>query len=210
MTISRQSLNGTQRSKFLIQKKTRMRTIIRISIIAISFCVSACNNNVSYEEALNKNREHFEDAKEFADAEFLMKTKSANLLAIKALDLASDTAYSAAIMNFAKSNLEDLKKLDEEIAEVARKKDITLADELSPEHSTLLKQLSSAERTEFDASFIRIVGNINEANTATFTTKATDAYDPDIRAFAARKLDLLRAHSESVSSIRQELLNTSP
>lgn len=178
-------------------------------ILAISLITISCNRSISYEDALTKNQNQFDNAEQLADARFLVESKSRNMLAVKILTLAADSAYSSVVVSFAKQSLPEHQKLEEEIQELSRKKDITLAEDLSPEHQIMLTELTSSSRKNFDNIFSKIITQVNEKNSSSFTVQATQASDPDIRAFAARKLDILRANSQSVESMQSQLLDTS-
>jgi putative membrane protein len=180
-----------------------------LGLVIVCLLLSSCNGSVSYEEALAQNRREFKDAKKLDDAGFVVELKSWNMLTIKILTIAADSAYSSVVVSFSKTTLPAHKKLDEEILDFAKKKDITLPDELSPEHQILLSQLTSSRRKDFDKTFSRIVTHINDENNSLFTSNATQASDPDVRAFAARNLGLFRAHAQLVSAMQSQLLNTS-
>ena len=177
-------------------------------IIVAGLLLNGCNRSVSYEEALSENADDFEDVNMLKDATFIVELKSRNMLAIKILTIASDSAYSAVVASFAKTTLPEYKKLEEEIQNLAKKEDVVLPDELSAEHQILLSQLTSSRRQDFDNNFSRIITKINTDNNSLFTSNATQASDPDVRAFAARKLDLFRAHAKLVSEMQSQLLNT--
>ena len=143
------------------------------------------------------------------DATFLVESKSRSMLAIELLTLATASGYSSAVVSFAKQTLPEHQKLNEEIEDLSDEKNITLPDALSDGHQKLLSELTSVSRQDFDRTFSGIMSRINDENNSIFTTKATRASDPDIRAFAARKLDLLRAHSKLLSEMQSQLLDTS-
>jgi putative membrane protein len=180
-----------------------------MGLIAASLLLNGCNRSVSYEEALSENAEDFKDVNMLEDATFMVELKSRNMLTIKILTIASDSAYSSVVVGFAKTTLPEHKRLEEEIQDLAKKRDVSLPDELSPEHQILLSQLTSSRRQDFDNDFNRIISKINNDNNKLFTSKATQASDPDVRAFAARKLDLFRTHARLLSQMQSQLLNTS-
>lgn len=184
-----------------------MKFVVGLAIACL--LLSSCDRSVSYEEALARNKDEFKDARKIEDAGFVVELKSWNMLTIKILAIASDSAYSAVVVSFAKTIMPSHKKLDDEIVDFAKKKDITLPDEVSPEHQILLSQLTSSRRQDFDNTFSRIITRINEENNMLFTTNATQASDPDVRAFAARNLDLFRTHAQLLSTMQSQLLNTS-
>lgn len=184
-----------------------MKLLIGLAIACL-LVNAGCSSSVSYEEALTKNKDRFEDPSALEDAKFLVESKSRNMFTIQVLKLASESGYSSVVVNFAKQTLPEHEKLDEEIVDLAKDIDVTLPDELSKEHQTLLSELTSVPKENFDNTFSRIIGSVNEENNSFFTTKATRASDPDVRAFAARKLDLLREHSQLLSTMQSQLLNT--
>lgn len=186
-----------------------MKLSIPILLILVTAgLLTSCSGDVSYKEALEENREEIEDPKTLEDANFLVESKSLNILATKLSALASDSGYSSALVSFARSHSEEHKEMEEDLKDLANEKDITLPSEMSEEHKALFYQLSSATRQEFDRNFIEIIKKINEENKSLYTRNATGANDPDIRAFAARKLDPLKANLESISKIEEQLLQT--
>ena len=178
------------------------------TIIVASLFLTSCSRSTSYEDALAMNKDDFKNAKTLEDATFMVELKSRNFLTIKILEIASDSAYSSVVVSFAKTILPEHNTLDEQINDLAKKKDISLPDESSAEHQLLLSELTSSSRQDFDYIFSRIISKINTENNSSFTSKATEAWDPDVRAFAARNLDLSRAHARLLSNMQGQLMQT--
>jgi hypothetical protein len=181
-----------------IMKACANNLISASSIILISALLfGACSGDVSYKEALEENREEIEDPKTRADANFLVEAKSLAILNTKIFTLASDSAYSSVLVEFARRHKEAQEEMESDLRKLGRDKDIKLPSEMSEEH-----------RQEFDRSFIRISKRINEENEGLYSRNATGANDPDIRAFAARKLDQLEANLREVGKVEEQLLQT--
>jgi putative membrane protein len=185
----------------------KFRTPLLLILVTIVL-IAGCSGDVTYKEALEENREKIEDPKTLEDANFLVEAKSLNILATKLSALASDSGYSSALVSFARSHAEQHKEMEEDLQDLAKEKDITMPAEMTEEHKALYYQLSSANRQEFDRNYIKIIKKINEENKSLYTRNATGANDPDIRAYAARKLDPLQANLESISKIEEQLLQT--
>jgi putative membrane protein len=191
--------------------KVMSKTVLfrRLTSFVLFVLMVACSREVSYEEALRKNQQEFKDEKKLEDAYFLVAAKSLNMLATELLKLASDSGYSSAVVNFAGRNLEEHRGMDEDVLDIARKAEITLPTEMSSGHQVLFHQVSSAARSEFDRSFVTVMKRINDEITGRYYRNATEAFNPDIRAFAARRLDLLKTHAKSIAAIEEQLLSTS-
>ncbi|MBT1703392.1 DUF4142 domain-containing protein [Chryseosolibacter indicus] len=168
----------------------------------------SCSQNLSYQQALNKNKKQFDDPKALADAQFLVDAKSFNLFESRLSEKAVQSGYSAAVVNMAKKSVEDHKELGEELNKLARKKKIKLPSEMSDSHVKSLGQLTATDREDFDKNYVRMLEQVNEENTYQFENMATAASDADIRAFSARKLGTLRTHAQAIDSVENKLLQT--
>lgn len=177
-------------------------------ILAAALFFWACSGDATYKEALEKNREEIEDPKTREDANFLVEAKSLAILNSKIFGLAADSGYSSAVVEFAQKHQESHEQMEKDLKDLAKDKDITLPSEMSEEHKAMFYQLSTGSRQDFDRSFIRISKRINDENRSLYTRNATGANDPDIRAFAARKLDHLEENAKAVAKIEEQLLQT--
>lgn len=189
--------------------KTCSKTLFHFSLVLVSaMFLGACSGDASYKEALEENREEIEDPKTLEDANFLVEAKSLAILNTKVYTLAADSGYSSALVEFAASRTEAHEELEKDLNDLAKDKDIKLPSEMSEEHNAMYYQLSTADREEFDRSFVRITKRVNDDSRNLFNRNATGANDPDIRAFAARKLDQLEANATAVNDIEKRLLQT--
>lgn len=180
---------------------------IAIALVSALF-MAGCSGDVSYEEALDENQQDIEDPKTVEDARFLVEAKSLNLLGIKLAELAADSGYSSALVEFAGAHLEQDENMAEDLKDLARKKNLTLPTEMSAAHESLYYELSSASRKDFDGTYVRIARNINSESKSLYSRHATDANDPDIRAFAARKVGELEANLQEIKKIEEQLIES--
>ena len=176
--------------------------------ITSALFLAACSGDATYKEALEENREEIEDPKTLEDANFLVEAKSLAILNTKIYTLAADSGYSSALVEFAGKHKEAHEEMEKDLDDLAKDKDIKLPSEMSEEHNAMYYQLSTADREEFDRGFVRITKRINDDSRNLFNRNATGANDPDIRAFAARKLDHLNANASAVNDIEKQLLQT--
>ena len=179
-----------------------------LACLAVALIMSSCSSSLSYNEALQKNVSRLEDTGRLEDAKFLVDATSYNLLAMKLAEEATKSGYSASVVSMARENLKEHEEMEKELKKLARKEDIILPAEMNGEHQRLLAELTSADRREFDRTYIRILGDIGQQDREKFANMATAAESDDIRAFAARKLDHFESHQNQIQTVDGELLRT--
>lgn len=170
--------------------------------------MSSCSSSLSYNEAIQKNTSKVEDPERLDDARFLVDAASYNILATRMAEAAINSGYSASLVSLAKENLEEHEEMGNELKKLARKEDMFLPEEMHSDHERLLAELTSSDRREFDRTYIRILTEVSDQDSQKFSQMATDAESEEIRAFAARKLDLFKSHKDQLQTVDAELLRT--
>ena len=186
--------------------KKSIRTSICV-LAAAAFIVS-CSSSLSYNDALQKNTSRIEDPEKLEDARFLVDAASYNILAMRMAEEAMKSGYSASLVSLAKENYEEHEEMARELKKLARQEDIVLPAEMNQDHQQLFSELTGADRREFDRTYIRILRDASQEDRGKFSQMATAAESEDIRAFAARKLDLFESHQSSFETVDAELLRT--
>lgn len=176
-------------------------------LVAAAF-VAACSSSLSYSDALQKNAKKIEDPEKLDDARFLVEAASYNLLATKLDEAAMKSGYSASVVQLAKQNYEEHEEMGKELKKLARQEDVVLPAEMNEDHQRMLAELTSSDRREFDKTYIRLLKEASEEDSRKFSNMATEAESDDVRAFAARKLDLFESHQTELETVDAELLKT--
>lgn len=188
-----------------------MRFPARISrslTIAIAAVLSCCSNTTTYDEAIEKNRNNFEDPQQLGDAIFLVEMKSVNLLHLELLQIAAQSGYASELVNLGKEEIGSFKTIAQDLTEVARGEEVRLPTKMSGDHETRLAGIREAPRQDIDRAIITELRKLNEAALGQLTLMATEGSDPDVRAFAARKIGTLRVHLARVIDVEDGLLTT--
>lgn len=170
--------------------------------------LGACSQTLTYQEAMNKNERKITDVNKLRDARFLVDAKSFNLLEMKLTETAMTSGYASAVVDLARKHFEDHENMQEDLSTLARREKIKLPTNMSEQHQAYMIEVTQSNRTDFDNNFISTLQRINEENKEQYMTMATDAQDADVRAFAARKLDMLRAHETRMEEVKSKLMNT--
>lgn len=187
------------------QYKKPMVSVLCLISMAL---VSACYSSLSYNDALQKNISRIEDPEKQDDARFLVDAASYNILATQLAQEATNSAYSASVVQMARDILEEHEAMAKELKKLARGEKIILPAEMNAEHQRLLAELQSADRREFDRTYIKLLGQIAREDSQKFERIATEGQSEDIRAFAARKLDHFKSHLNQLQTVDADLLRT--
>lgn len=188
--------------------KIQYNRISAICGLLAATVMAGCSSTLSYNEALQKNINRIEDSEKLDDARFLVDAASFNILATRLAEAAAKSGYSASVVNMAKANLEQHEEMQKELSKLARQEDIVLPAEMNDEHARLLAELTSSDRREFDRTYIRILRDISQQDSQKFSRMATEAQSGDIRAFAARKLDMFKGYETELQTVDADLLRT--
>lgn len=187
-----------------VYKKSMVSALCLISMALMSSCYSS----LSYSDALQKNINRIEDPEKQEDARFLVDAASYNILATQLAQEATNSAYSASVVQMARDILEEHEAMAKELKKLARGEKIILPAEMNAEHQRLLAELQSADRREFDRTYIKLLGQIAREDSQKFERIATEGQSEDIRAFAARKLDHFKSHLNQLQTVDADLLRT--
>jgi len=179
-----------------------------LGCLATAIFLTACSSTLSYNDAMQRNISNIDDSEKLEDARFLIDATSYNILATRMAEEAIESGYSASVVSMARKNLEQHEELGRELRKLSRKEDIVLPREMNSEHERILAELTSAERRQFDRTYMRLLGDIGEQDGQKFSDMATKAQSEDIRAFAARKLDLFESYRQEIQTVDAELLRT--
>ena len=189
-------------------KNTYMRTVTLLCCMLTAAFVTSCSSSLSYNDALQRNAKNIKDPEKQDDARFLVEAASYNMFATKLAEAAVTSAYSASLVRLAKENLREHEEMGKELKKLARKEDVVLPGHMNEDHQRLLAQLTSSDRREFDRSYIRLMQEASENDSRRFSEMATQADSEDVRAFAARKLDLFESQKTQLETADAELLKT--
>lgn len=179
-------------------------------VLAVTAAVifASCSSNLTYNEAMQRNVNKIDDSEKLEDARFLMDAASYNLLATRMAEAAIKSGYSNSLVSMARTNLEEHEDMAGELNRLARREKVVLPGELKSEHERILAELTATDRREFDRTYIRLLRDLAQEDSQKFSSMATEAQSEDIRAFAARKLDLFKSHQDELQTVDAELLQT--
>lgn len=130
-----------------------------------------------------------------ADASFIKDAAKDGMAEVEAGKLAVQKASDPALKTFAQKMVDDHTQANAELKALAQSKGVELPDDPSMMQRARLKALSSADGVAFDKRYADSMGvKDHEKAVKMFQKTASNAKDPDVKAFAAKTLPTLEEH----------------
>jgi putative membrane protein len=134
--------------------------------------------------------------KTVTDAEFVKMAASGGLFEVKSSELAKDQGQSAEVKRFADRMIKDHTKANKELETVAKKAGLEVPTKMTDEHAKLLDQVKAAKGSDFDRTYMTTQVKAHEEAVALFEAASKSVKNPDLKAFAAKTLPVIKEHYE--------------
>jgi putative membrane protein len=129
-----------------------------------------------------------------ADHEFVMEAARGGLAEVELGKLASDKASSDQVKQFGQRMVTDHGKANDELKEIAEKKNITLPTDLSAKDKSTHDRLSKLSGAAFDRAYMQEMVSDHRKDVNEFRRESQSGKDPDVKAWAAKTLPTLEEH----------------
>jgi len=140
------------------------------------------------------------------DRYFLESTAQTARYELEGSKLAISKSMNATVIRFARKTVQDYTRLTNDLATLAKSKELDVTAELNPAQLENLQLLASKEGAEFDAQYAAGIAEEAHANQVEyFTDAAEDADDLDIRNFAKKTQPALKQHLFVARSLNTKL-----
>lgn len=118
--------------------------------------------------------------------------------------LASTKAKDPEVKKFGQMMVTDHSKANEELKAIAAKKNFQLPADIGP-HKSDLDSLSKLSGEEFDSEYVDGMVDDHEDDVAKFQKMADSGTDPELKAFAAKCLPVLKKHLDAIKAIQAKM-----
>jgi putative membrane protein len=137
-----------------------------------------------------------------SDRQFLLNAAQGGMTEVELGKLAQEKGSSADVKEFGSQMVTDHSKANDELKSVAEKKGITVPDALDAKHQAMVDHFKHLSGTAFDRAYIHAMVRDHQKDVALFREAASDAEDPDVKAFAENTLTVVEAHLAHIKSIQ--------
>lgn len=144
------------------------------------------------------------------DIAFMQFAAQANLAEITMGQWALNRSHNSEVRAFAQQMITDHTAQLQQLQALAARKGVTLPTTLDPMHQQLLAMLSAVTDYYFDIAYMGVQVMDHRLTLARFEREAASGSDPDVKAFAAAAIPVLRMHLEEAIRIYNSLLYSRP
>ncbi|OUJ73401.1 DUF4142 domain-containing protein [Hymenobacter crusticola] len=149
------------------------------------------------DEDITKKQEH--------DAEFMVNSAGQGMLELELSKLAQQKATTPAVKAFAAQLVQQHADMSNGLKSLADKKSIVLPTGLGGDQQEQVTKLGNLGGAAFDKQYMETIVDAHKDDVDSFGDMSDDAYDGDIRGFAAKYLPVLKEHLESAEQVQDQV-----
>jgi putative membrane protein len=136
---------------------------------------------------------------------FIVNAMQDGMAEIQLCHLALEKTSDDNVRHFAQQMIVDHHQIDQEIAQLAKRKSVALPKEVSAQQKATYKELAKLSGKEFDKAFMDYNVKDHEKDVQEFKQQAEQGTDAETRAFAAIKLPILSGHLALAKELNEKL-----
>jgi len=140
-----------------------------------------------------------------ADATFVKKAAEGGMAEVALAILAKEKASNADVKSYAAKLEKDHSQANDDLKEVASKKNITLASAPSKSHQALHDKLAKLSDAEFDKAYVAAMLDDHQKDVREFSRVASGNGDADVKAFASKTLPTLKEHLQHAQDLSKSV-----
>jgi predicted outer membrane protein len=129
-----------------------------------------------------------------ADLNFIQTAAQDGLGEIRMGQLMVQDGQSAAMRNYGQQLVTDHTRINQQLAQVAGQKGVTIPTQPGPEQQQMSLQLSNLSGTDFDQMAARDAVQAHQKSIREFQDASNNLQDPDLKGFAQQTLPILQQH----------------
>lgn len=180
-----------------------------LALPVLTACSGGESNKDPVAEAKFQNEKRIGDEaiteKQERDAEFMVMAASNSMLDVELSQLAQRKATSPDVKYAAQMVVGEHGPMQADLKAVAGRKNIVLPSSLGKEQAERVGELSALNGAAFDRKYLDLLEDGHKRSINDFDDMSDEAYDGDIRAFAAKYLPILKRHREAAEQAADKL-----
>jgi len=141
-----------------------------------------------------------------ADRDFVSKAATGGVTEVQLGRIAAARAARPSVRSFGERMVTDHSRSNAELAALAQSKGLPLPTALEPSQQAMRDRLSALSGPDFDRAYMSEMVRDHTEDIALFERAAEVSPDPDIKAWAARSLPMLRDHLALARQVNSEVV----
>ena len=136
-----------------------------------------------------------------SDRKFVMAAGMGGTMEVELGRVATTHAASDEVKQFGQRMVDDHTKGNNDLAQVATQKGITLATAMDAKHQAEMNKLMSLSGADFDRAYMKMMVKDHQKDVKEFQDEASRGHDADVKGFAATTLPVLQEHLRMATDI---------
>jgi len=194
-----------------------MKKLSSIMMIALAaFASQACNNGAKDSKGAADSANATKDtsktpsatggiAVDKDDAKFVTTAANDGMAEVAVGKIAQDKAVSRRVKSFATMMVTDHTKAGDDLAALAKTKNITLPATPDADAQKKADDLSKKTGKDFDKAYVDAMVAGHEGAVKLFTDASQNCKDADLKDFATKTLPTLKMHLDSIKAIKKSM-----
>src|SRR5262249_23915145 len=136
---------------------------------------------------------------------FMQEAASGGLMEVELGKIAAQRASASDVKEFGQRMVTDHTKANDELKDLAARKNVTLHDGLDAKQQAEVARLSKLSGHAFDQSYMKAMTADHVHDVAAFKKAASSSPDADVKAFASQTLPTLEDHLSNARRVEAEV-----
>lgn len=191
-------------------KKLSLVAMMAVAALSFQACNNAAKDSKETADSVNAVKDTTTNgstgiAVDAMDAKFATDAANAGMAEVAAGKVASEKATNPQVKEFAAMMVTDHTKANDELMEIARKKNITLPVEPDADHQKALTDMSAKTGKDFDKAYVDAMVNGHKKVASMLEDASKNCKDADLMAFATKTLPIVKAHLAKIEAIQKSM-----
>ncbi|MBS1797441.1 MAG: DUF4142 domain-containing protein [Acidobacteria bacterium] len=139
------------------------------------------------------------------DSAFLTEAAQGGMAEVMLGRLAASKAQNPDVKKFGQRMVDDHTKANNELKELAVKKNFTLPTDVNAKQKSLMDKLEGLSGADFDKAYVDAMVDDHEEDVDDFKDEAENGKDADVKAWAAKTVPTLQSHLDMIKGIQSKI-----
>lgn len=140
-----------------------------------------------------------------ADRKFFTDASQGGMMEVELGKIAADKGSNADVKTFGQRMVDDHSKANDQLKDLASKKDVKLLGKLSPAKQKMVDKFSKLSGAAFDSSYMSHMVTDHKQDVAEFKKEAKSGKDSDLKGWAQSTLPTLEDHLKMAQDTNSKL-----
>jgi putative membrane protein len=135
-----------------------------------------------------------------SDQSFVTQAAQDGMTEVQLGKLAQEKSQNSSIQSFGSRMVKDHSQANDDLASIAKAKNLTVPTSLDAKHQKMVEQMSSKSGAAFDAAYTRDMASDHTKAVKLFTSES-NSKDSDLAGFAKKTLPTLKDHKKMADDL---------